>query len=126
MFHSFIRFFQTSSPTMLASRRTGFICRACRKRARISPPWQEVQSPYSTATRERPLHVAVIGSGPAGFYSAYRLQKKMKDVRIDMFEQLPVPYGLARFGVAPDHPEVKVWFAVHFLACTSWTDEQRQ
>lgn len=66
-------------------------------------------SQYSTAaTRERPLHMAIIGSGPAGYYTAYRLQKKMPDVRIDMYEQLPTPYGLVRFGVAPDHPEVKV------------------
>ncbi|KAH9808622.1 NADPH:adrenodoxin oxidoreductase, mitochondrial [Teratosphaeria destructans] len=63
---------------------------------------------YSTnATRQRPIQVAVIGSGPAGFYSAYRLQKKLADARVDMYEQLPVPYGLARYGVAPDHPEVK-------------------
>lgn len=54
------------------------------------------------------MHMAIIGSGPAGYYTAYRLQKKLPDVRIDMYEQLPVPYGLVRFGVAPDHPEVKV------------------
>ena len=66
-------------------------------------------SPYSTAaTRDRPMHMAVIGSGPAGYYTAYRLQRKLPEVRIDMYEQLPVPYGLVRFGVAPDHPEVKV------------------
>ncbi|RMZ70060.1 hypothetical protein GMOD_00000105 [Pyrenophora seminiperda CCB06] len=53
------------------------------------------------------LRVAIIGSGPAGFYSAYRLMNKNKDAFIDMYEQLPVPYGLVRYGVAPDHPEVK-------------------
>ena len=54
--------------------------------------------------------MAIIGSGPAGYYTAYRLMKKLPDVHIDMYEQLPVPFGLVRFGVAPDHPEVKVRF----------------
>jgi len=54
------------------------------------------------------LRVAIIGSGPAGFYAAHRLQQKIQNVKIDMFEQLPTPFGLVRFGVAPDHPEVKV------------------
>jgi adrenodoxin-NADP+ reductase len=52
--------------------------------------------------------VAVVGSGPAGFYAAYRLLAKQKDAIVDMYEKLPVPFGLARYGVAPDHPEVKV------------------
>ena len=43
--------------------------------------------------------MAVIGSGPAGFYSSYRLLNKLPDVQIDMFERLPVPYGLVRYGV---------------------------
>jgi len=56
-------------------------------------------------------HVAVIGTGPAGFYSAEALLKLMGDaVRIDMIDRLPVPYGLIRFGVAPDHQSIK---AVH-------------
>lgn len=63
---------------------------------------------FSTAIRGRPLQVAVIGSGPAGFYTAHRVLKDIPDVKIDMFESLPVPHGLVRFGVAPDHPEVKV------------------
>lgn len=56
----------------------------------------------------RPFRVAVIGSGPAGFYAAYRLMTKVENSVVDMYEQLPVPFGLVRFGVAPDHPEVKV------------------
>lgn len=52
--------------------------------------------------------MAVVGSGPAGFYSAYRLLSKIETATVDMYEQLPVPFGLVRFGVAPDHPEVKV------------------
>lgn len=56
----------------------------------------------------RDYHVAVVGSGPAGFYTSKYLFKKAGDeVKIDMFERLPTPYGLVRFGVAPDHPEVK-------------------
>lgn len=62
---------------------------------------------YSTTADNPPFKVAVIGSGPAGFYTAYRLLEKLPGTQIDMYESLPVPYGLARFGVAPDHPEVK-------------------
>ena len=53
-------------------------------------------------------HVAVIGSGPAGYYSAEALQKLYgDDIRIDMIDRMPVPYGLIRFGVAPDHQSIK-------------------
>ncbi|EFQ99219.1 NADPH:adrenodoxin oxidoreductase [Nannizzia gypsea CBS 118893] len=64
-------------------------------------------SPYSSVATSRPFRVAVIGSGPAGFYAAYRLMGKVPEAVIDMYEQLPVPFGLVRYGVAPDHPEVK-------------------
>ncbi|KAF1976594.1 NADPH:adrenodoxin oxidoreductase mitochondrial precursor [Bimuria novae-zelandiae CBS 107.79] len=56
---------------------------------------------------KKPMRLAIIGSGPAGFYSAHRLMKQVPDAMVDMYEKLPVPYGLVRFGVAPDHPEVK-------------------
>jgi ferredoxin--NADP+ reductase len=53
-------------------------------------------------------HIAVIGSGPAGYYSAEALQKLYgEDVRVDMIDRMPVPYGLIRFGVAPDHQSIK-------------------
>lgn len=52
--------------------------------------------------------MAVLGSGPAGFYTAYKVMKNIENVSVDMYEQLPVPFGLVRFGVAPDHPDVKV------------------
>ncbi len=53
-------------------------------------------------------HVAIIGSGPAGYYSAEALQKALgDDVRIDIIDRMPVPYGLIRFGVAPDHQSIK-------------------
>lgn len=61
---------------------------------------------YSTAATA--FRVAVVGSGPAGFYSAYRLLEKLPEAQVDIYESLPVPFGLSRFGVAPDHPEVKV------------------
>lgn len=58
-------------------------------------------------TAERPLRVAVIGSGPSGFYAVERLQKEGIPLEIDMFDRLPTPYGLVRGGVAPDHPKIK-------------------
>jgi NADPH-dependent glutamate synthase beta subunit-like oxidoreductase len=53
-------------------------------------------------------HIAVVGSGPAGYYTAEACQKKFgDDVRVDIIDRLPVPYGLIRFGVAPDHQSIK-------------------
>lgn len=53
------------------------------------------------------LKVAVVGAGPAGIYAADILAKSGLDVSIDLFERLPAPYGLVRYGVAPDHPRIK-------------------
>lgn len=58
------------------------------------------------------FNVAIVGTGPAGFYTAHHLLNKSspKDqfvLNVDFFEKNPVPYGLSRYGVAPDHPEVK-------------------
>ncbi len=55
------------------------------------------------------LRLAVVGAGPAGIYASDILLKAEKhfDVSIDLFEQLPAPYGLVRYGVAPDHPRIK-------------------
>jgi ferredoxin/flavodoxin---NADP+ reductase len=52
--------------------------------------------------------IAVIGSGPSGFYVTEALLRAGVPLTVDMFEQLPVPYGLVRFGVAPDHPKLKL------------------
>ncbi len=53
-------------------------------------------------------HFAIIGSGPAGFYTAEALAKSYGEAaRIDIIDRLPVPYGLIRFGVAPDHQSIK-------------------
>ncbi|SFN52210.1 ferredoxin--NADP+ reductase [Actinomadura madurae] len=55
-----------------------------------------------------PARVAVIGSGPAGIYAAEALVKQTGgDVRVDVFDRLPTPYGLVRYGVAPDHKSIK-------------------
>jgi ferredoxin/flavodoxin---NADP+ reductase len=54
------------------------------------------------------FRVAVIGSGPSGFYVTEALFRSGAPIAVDMFEQLPVPYGLVRFGVAPDHPKLKL------------------
>lgn len=52
--------------------------------------------------------ISIIGSGPSGFYTAYRLLTKSPiPIHIKLWEKLPVPFGLSRYGVAPDHPEVK-------------------
>src|SRR5258706_15164607 len=57
---------------------------------------------------ETPLRVAIIGSGPSGFYAAdWLLRQANLVVQIDMFDRLPTPYGLVRGGVAPDHPKIK-------------------
>jgi len=61
-----------------------------------------------TDTLGRPLRVAVVGAGPAGFYAAEHLQKhKDVDVEVDLIDRLPTPYGLVRGGVAPDHQKIK-------------------
>src|ERR671916_1830501 len=53
-------------------------------------------------------HFAVVGSGPAGFYTAEALAKAYgAEARIDILDRYPVPYGLIRFGVAPDHQSLK-------------------
>jgi ferredoxin/flavodoxin---NADP+ reductase len=56
---------------------------------------------------DRPLRVAIVGSGPAGFYAAGALLGADTPVEVDMIERLPTPWGLVRLGVAPDHPKLK-------------------
>lgn len=56
----------------------------------------------------RPLRVAIIGAGPAGFYAAGALlAQQTVHVTVDLFERLPAPHGLVRYGVAPDHQKIK-------------------
>ncbi|WP_255788440.1 FAD-dependent oxidoreductase, partial [Mycobacteroides abscessus] len=55
----------------------------------------------------RKIRVAVIGAGPAGIYAADILTKEYEHAQVDVFDRLPAPYGLVRYGVAPDHPRIK-------------------
>ncbi|MFJ4168000.1 FAD-dependent oxidoreductase [Paenarthrobacter sp. NPDC089714] len=70
-------------------------------------------SDSAATTPSRPLRVAIVGAGPAGVYAADILTKSNEvkdgqvDVSIDLFEAYPAPYGLIRYGVAPDHPRIK-------------------
>jgi ferredoxin/flavodoxin---NADP+ reductase len=65
----------------------------------------------SIGTSENPLRVAIVGSGPAGFYAAGHLLKCKShpdlQVQVDVYDRLPTPWGLVRGGVAPDHPNIK-------------------
>src|SRR5690625_6785248 len=54
-----------------------------------------------------PFRAAVIGGGPAGFYTAESLIKSHSTAEVDIFDRLPTPYGLVRYGVAPDHQQIK-------------------
>ncbi|KAF3457909.1 hypothetical protein FNV43_RR02570 [Rhamnella rubrinervis] len=54
-----------------------------------------------------PLRVCIVGSGPAGFFTAEKMLKTHQEVHVDIIDRLPTPFGLVRFGVAPDHPETK-------------------
>ncbi|KAK8849789.1 hypothetical protein IAR55_005125 [Kwoniella newhampshirensis] len=71
-------------------------------------------SSSSVSRSPTPLKLAIIGAGPSGFYTASRILSTLpadspngRDVEVHMYERLPTPYGLVRYGVAPDHPEVK-------------------
>jgi ferredoxin/flavodoxin---NADP+ reductase len=65
----------------------------------------------SPGTPDRPLRVAIVGSGPSGFYAAGHLLKSKShpdvNVQVDVYDRLPTPWGLVRGGVAPDHPNIK-------------------
>ena len=63
--------------------------------------------PAAASPDARPLRVAVVGSGPAGFYAANALLSADPPAEVDMLERLPTPWGLVRLGVAPDHPKLK-------------------
>ncbi|KAI9040800.1 NADPH-adrenodoxin reductase [Aspergillus affinis] len=98
--------------------RAPYVCVQCSAQALRAPlrrsyrravpqlTWQRRHNSHAVQT-DRPFRVAIVGSGPAGFYAAYRLLGKVDNAVIDMYEKLPVPFGLVRYGVAPDHPEVK-------------------
>lgn len=84
--------------------------------------FRRLLSDAARSRHDRPFRMAVVGSGPAGFYTSYRVMSLINDAKVDMYEALPVPFGLVRFGVAPDHPEVKVcqsvaYSLILFLLC---------
>ncbi|KAG5480131.1 hypothetical protein CUR178_06183 [Leishmania enriettii] len=64
-------------------------------------------SKVRTAAPKRRVQIAVVGSGPSGCFVASHLVKKHSELHVDIFERLPVPFGLCRYGVSPDHPDVK-------------------
>jgi len=65
----------------------------------------------SPGTPHQPLRVAIVGSGPSGFYAAGHILKSKShpdvNVQVDVYDRLPTPWGLVRGGVAPDHPNIK-------------------
>ena len=63
--------------------------------------------PAAASPDARPLRVAIVGSGPAGFYAANALLSAEPPVEVDLLERLPTPWWLVRLGVAPDHPKLK-------------------
>lgn len=71
-------------------------------------------STHPLGSQERPLRVAIIGSGPSGFYAAESLLRRPGVyAQVDMFDRLPTPYGLVRGGVAPDHQNIKAVIKVY-------------
>ncbi|AYU78509.1 NADPH:adrenodoxin oxidoreductase, mitochondrial, putative [Leishmania donovani] len=64
-------------------------------------------STAGTTAPKRRVQIAVVGSGPSGCFVASHLVKKHLELHVDIFERLPVPFGLCRYGVSPDHPDVK-------------------
>ncbi|XP_054159634.1 NADPH:adrenodoxin oxidoreductase, mitochondrial-like [Oppia nitens] len=68
--------------------------------------YSRLLSPQSQVTTDDPIRIAVVGSGPSGFYTTQQLLKNPR-VFVDIYEKFPVPFGLVRYGVAPDHQSVK-------------------
>lgn len=77
----------------------------------------------------RPLRVAIVGAGPAGIYAADMLAKSEAvssgalQLKVDLFDELPTPFGLIRYGVSPDHPRIKgIITALHKVLHNDWID----
>ncbi|XP_030893418.1 NADPH:adrenodoxin oxidoreductase, mitochondrial isoform X1 [Leptonychotes weddellii] len=77
------------------------------RRTRPPPAGSTPSFRQQFSTQEQPPQICVVGSGPAGFYTAQHLLKHHPRAHVDIYEKQLVPFGLVRFGVAPDHPEVK-------------------
>ncbi|URE11066.1 NADPH adrenodoxin oxidoreductase, mitochondrial [Musa troglodytarum] len=69
--------------------------------------WKTLTSRGFCSLNDKSLRVCVIGSGPAGFYTAEKMLKAHERAEVDILDRLPTPFGLVRSGVAPDHPETK-------------------
>ncbi|CAL8262776.1 unnamed protein product [Arctogadus glacialis] len=95
-----------SSPQVLLSKAAALnlLLTSGRRLNRFNGHVRVITRSASSAAHQK---VCVVGGGPAGFYTAQHLLKACQDVQVDIYERLPVPFGLVRFGVAPDHPEVK-------------------
>lgn len=65
-----------------------------------------ISTTLRSSVRYHSINVAIVGSGPAGFYTTQKLLRNDK-IKVDIYEKLPVPFGLVRYGVAPDHADVK-------------------
>lgn len=63
------------------------------------------------------FRIAIVGAGPSGFYAAESLLRAEVSIAVDLYEKLPVPFGLVRYGVAPDHPKLKSVTAVFDRIC---------
>lgn len=97
-----------------------FFRHSCSASISLTPSYRPSSSAAASTRRPtrqgHPFHLAVVGSGPAGFYTAHRVMANIRGAKVDMYEELPVPFGLVRFGVTPDYyPEAKV-SAVLFCA----------
>lgn len=55
----------------------------------------------------KPFRLAIVGAGPSAFYATSRILSRLPEARVHLFDRLWAPHGLVRYGVAPDHPEVK-------------------
>ncbi|XP_056405715.1 NADPH:adrenodoxin oxidoreductase, mitochondrial [Hyla sarda] len=81
--------------------------RRCPLPGRNLPVTRSLGAERRLSSKSQAPQICIVGSGPAGFYTAQHLLKHNKHAVVDIYEKLPVPFGLVRFGVAPDHPEVK-------------------
>lgn len=81
-----------------------------------------IRKAFASLKYNRNISVAIVGSGPAGYYCLDELLKlNLKHFQAHLFEKKPYPFGLVRSGVAPDHPEVKV-VENHFTSLTKRDD----
>src|SRR5437764_15337604 len=75
---------------------------------RVRMPGVTDDGELAPPSADRPLRVAVIGAGPAGFYTAEALTRQDDvPVAVDLVDRLPTPFGLVRHGIAPDHPKMR-------------------